>query len=76
MLVDDRIVGRVDLKSDRQNRVLRVQSAWREAAAPAGIEERIAPLLESARAWQGLDAIEVVDRGNLAAELAGALDAR
>jgi len=73
VLVDDRIVGRIDLKNDRQNRVLRVQSAWREAAAPAGIEQRIAPLVEAARVWQGLDAVEVVDRGDLALELAGAM---
>ena len=73
VLLDDRIVGRIDLKNDRQNRVLRVQSAWSEAGAPAGIEERIAPLLESARAWQALDSIEVVDRGNLARSVAGAL---
>jgi uncharacterized protein YcaQ len=73
VLLDDRIVGRIDLKSDRQNRVLRVQSAWREAGAPAALEERLVPLLESARTWQGLDAIEVVDRGDLALPLAGAL---
>jgi len=73
VLVDDRIVGRIDLKSDRQNRVLRVQSAWREAGAPASVEQRIAPLIENARVWQGLDRIEVVDRGDLARALAGAL---
>ena len=73
VLIDDRVVGRIDLKSDRQNRVLRVQSAWRESFAPAGVEERIAPLLESTRAWQGLDRVEVVDRGNLARDLAGAV---
>lgn len=73
VLVDDRIVGRIDLKSDRQNRVLRVQSAWREESAPVGIEQRIAPLLENARVWQGLDRIEIVDRGTLARDLAGAL---
>ena len=71
VLVDDRIVGRVDLKSDRQNRVLRVQSAWREDSAPAGVEERIAPLLESARVWQQLESVEIVDHGNLAHDLAG-----
>nr|WP_221420607.1 crosslink repair DNA glycosylase YcaQ family protein [Conyzicola lurida] len=73
VLLDDRIVGRVDLKNDRQNRVLRVQSSWREEWAPPGIEQRIVPLLQAARDWQGLDAIEVVDRGNLARELAGAV---
>ncbi|MCU1543268.1 MAG: hypothetical protein JWM50_1133 [Microbacteriaceae bacterium] len=76
VLLDDRIVGRIDLKSDRHNRVLRVQSAWREAGAPTGMEERIVPLLESARAWQGLDAIEVIDRGDLAHDLAGVLSTR
>ena len=75
VLVGDTLVGRVDLKNDRQNGVLRVQSAWREAGAPLGIEQRIVPLLESARAWQGLDRIEVVDRGDLAGDLAGALAA-
>jgi uncharacterized protein YcaQ len=30
LLVDDQLVGRVDLKSDRQNGVLRVQASWTE----------------------------------------------
>lgn len=72
VLVDDQLVGRVDLKSDRQARVLRVQSAWREPHAPAGIEERIVPLLEAARAWQGLDTVEFTGRGTLSAALAAA----
>ena len=76
VLVGDSIVGRIDLKSDRQNRVLRVQSAWREPGAPAGVEQRVAPLLEAARLWQGLDRIEVVDRGDLARDVAGALAVR
>lgn len=70
VLIDDALVGRIDLKSDRQNRVLRVQSAWREADAPPGIAERIAPLLQEACAWQGLDRIEVVARGSLAGAVA------
>jgi uncharacterized protein len=72
VLVDDRIVGRIDLKSDRRARVLRVQSAWREAHAPAGIEQRIVPLLEQARAWQRLDSVEFAGRGDLSASLADA----
>jgi uncharacterized protein len=76
VLVDDKLVGRVDLKSDRQASVLRVQSAWREAHAPAGIEERIVPLLQAAQDWQGLERIEVVDRGDLAQALAGAVGSR
>lgn len=76
VLIDDRLPARIDLKSDRTRGVLRAQSAWREADAANGIEERIAPLLRDAAAWQGLDEIEVVDRGTLARDLAGALGVR
>jgi uncharacterized protein YcaQ len=72
-LVDDQIVGRIDLKSDRQAGVLRVQSAWREPHAPRGVEERIVPVLRELAAWQGLGDILVVDRGDLARDLAAAL---
>ncbi len=72
VLVDDQLVGRIDLKSDRQARVLRVQSAWRQPNAPAGIEERIVPLLEATRAWQGLDSVAFAGRGDLSSELAAA----
>jgi uncharacterized protein YcaQ len=70
VLVDDRIVGRIDLKSDRQNRVLRVQSAWHEPGQPRGYESRLVQLLRETAAWQGLDEIEVRDRGDLAPVLA------
>ena len=73
VLVDDALVGRIDLKNDRQAKVLRVQSAWREEGAPAGIAERIVPALREIAAWQGCDSIAVVDRGDLARELAGEL---
>ena len=73
LLLDDRVVGRIDLKSDRQKRVLRVQSAWLEPGAPAHAEERVAPLLGRIRDWQGLDTIEVVDRGDFAPALKGTL---
>lgn len=73
VLIDDQIVGRVDLKSDRQARVLRVQSAWQEPEAPPHTAERLASAIEQARSWQNLERIEVADRGNLASGLAGAL---
>jgi uncharacterized protein YcaQ len=74
-LVDDRLVGRIDLKSDRKAGVLLVQDAWLEPAAPSAdaVAERLAPVLRDAAAWQGLDAIEVVQRGDLAPDLAAAL---
>jgi uncharacterized protein YcaQ len=74
-LVDDAIVGRIDLKSDRQAGVLRIQHAWREPGAPADVADRIAPVLLDAARWQGLDGIEVAGRGDLAPALAAALRA-
>lgn len=76
LLLDDRIVGRVDLKSDRQKRVLRVQSAWSEPDAPPDTVERLAALLGETALWQGLDEIEVVGRGDLAPALAAELGLR
>jgi uncharacterized protein len=75
-LVDEQIVGRIDLKSDRQAGVLRVQSAWREPHAPHGVEERLVPVLRDLAAWQGLGEVVVADRGDLARDLATALGTR
>ncbi|RZS65687.1 hypothetical protein EV187_1388 [Agromyces ramosus] len=69
VLIDDDVVGRVDLKSDRKAGVLRVQSAWSEPGAPADTAARLVPVLWRAAAWQGLDRIEVADRGDLAPAL-------
>ncbi|PPF22287.1 winged helix-turn-helix domain-containing protein [Rathayibacter rathayi] len=76
VLLDDVIAARVDLKSDRRRRVLLVQAAWREPGAPDDTAERLAVLLAEAAAWQELDAVEVVGRGDLAAALAVALRGR
>jgi uncharacterized protein YcaQ len=70
VLVDDALVGRIDLKSDRQAGVLRVQSAWREPGQSQDVE-RIGHLLREAAAWQGLDRIEFAGRGDLSAVLEG-----
>jgi uncharacterized protein len=72
VLQDDRVVGRVDLKSDRQRGMLRVRTAWVEPGA--SLEPgRLGATLLSAAAWQGLDGVEVTDRGTAAAPLADAL---
>jgi uncharacterized protein YcaQ len=76
ILIDDHIVGRIDLKNDRQSRVLRVQSAWREVHAITGFEPRLAALLHDTARWQGLESIEVMDRGDLAAAIAAELGQR
>lgn len=73
ILIDDELVGRIDLKNDRHAKVLRVQSAWREEGARSGIAERIVPVLREIAAWQGCESIAVADRGDLARELASAL---
>lgn len=75
VLVDDRVVGRVDLKSDRKAGVLRVQSAWTEPGAPADTAARLAPVLQRAAVWQGLDDIAVAGRGDLSPALAAELAA-
>ena len=69
VLIDDDVVGRVDLKSDRKAGVLRVQSAWAEPGAPDETAARLVPVLQRAAAWQGLDGIEVAGRGDLAPAL-------
>ncbi|QEO15465.1 winged helix-turn-helix domain-containing protein [Agromyces intestinalis] len=76
VLIDDRVVGRVDLKSDRKAGVLRVQSAWSEASAPPETAARLAPVLERAAAWQGLGEVVVAGRGDLSPALAAELGAR
>ncbi|MFC5929562.1 winged helix-turn-helix domain-containing protein [Cryobacterium melibiosiphilum] len=73
VLLGDRIVGRVDLKNDRQNGVLRVQAAWHEADVPADTAGRLAAVLRETAAWQGLGEIVVAPRGTLAGALAAEL---
>lgn len=69
LLIDDALVGRIDLKSDRQAGVLRVQSAWREDGASVDLD-RVVALLDETAAWQGLGAVEFADRGDLIEALA------
>jgi uncharacterized protein YcaQ len=70
VLVDEALVGRIDLKNDRKRGVLRVQSAWREEGVADAVAERIVPVLRELAAWQGLGELEVVDRGDLARAVA------
>ncbi|MDX6214574.1 MAG: uncharacterized protein QOG99_158 [Frankiales bacterium] len=69
-LQDEAIRARVDLKADRKSGVLRVLAAWREPEAlPGSTAEGLARELRRAAQWQGLDAVVVEDRGDLAREL-------
>jgi uncharacterized protein YcaQ len=73
VLHNRKLVGRIDLKSDRQEGLLRVQSAWAEdrmddkqiAAAGAATARH---LLEVQK-WQGLNAIHVEPVGTMAQSL-------
>ncbi|HLP23923.1 MAG TPA: crosslink repair DNA glycosylase YcaQ family protein, partial [Microbacteriaceae bacterium] len=69
VLVDDAIVARVDLKADRPNRTLLVQSTWAEQHAPGDLGERLLPALREAAAWRGLERVEVRPVGNAAHRL-------
>jgi len=73
-LLGDELVGRVDLKADRANRTLLVQSAWGEAGIPErDVADELAVELRSMAAWLELDRVEVVGRGDLAPALVEAV---
>jgi uncharacterized protein YcaQ len=72
-LLGDRLVARVDLKSDRQAGVLRVQAAFAEPGAPGSTATALAEELRDLAGWLGLDDVVVARRGDLGAALAAAL---
>nr|WP_208388249.1 crosslink repair DNA glycosylase YcaQ family protein [Microbacterium halimionae] len=73
VLIDDRIVARVDLKADRARSTLLVQSAWWEGPPEPRWAERTAGVLNEAAAWQGLENVSVSSWGDATADLARAL---
>ncbi len=74
-LLDERLVARVDLKSDRQAGVLRVQSAHAEDGVDRKhVASELAAELELCAGWLGLTGgVAVTDRGDLAGMLRAAL---
>ena len=74
ILLDGELVGRVDLKADRQAGLLRVRGSYVEEGQDPG---RVAPpLAEEVRTmalWLGLEDVTVERKGNLAGALAKAV---
>ena len=69
-LLGDQIVGRVDLKADRKDGVLRVLGSYAEPGAPAETAVELVDELESLAGWLGLDhGIVIEPRGDLSAAL-------
>jgi uncharacterized protein YcaQ len=73
-LLGDRLVARVDLKSDRQAGVLRVRSAFAEPHVdPALVAEELADELRLLSEWLDLGGVSVARKGDLASALRRAI---
>ena len=67
------LVGRIDLKSDRQASSLLAQASWHEdrlkTAESTRMAKALAKHLKEVQSWQGLSDLVVKPKGNLALEL-------
>ena len=69
-LLDGQLVGRVDLKADRERDALHVVGAFVESdRSPARVAAALVPQLATMAAWIGLGGIAVGERGDLVQEL-------
>jgi len=73
-LLDEELVGRVDLKADRKAGVLRVRGSYtQDGADPIRVARELTGSLAEMASWLGLDDIAVEPRGDLAPELSAAV---
>lgn len=67
------LVGRIDLKSDRQGRKLLAQASWHEPKLSdrqvASLAKELNKHLKVVQSWQGLNETVIMPKGNLAALL-------
>jgi uncharacterized protein YcaQ len=75
LVLGDRLVARVDLKSDRAARALLVQAAHAEADAPPETAGALAAELRRLASWLELDDVVAASAGDLAPALRAALAA-
>ena len=74
-LLGEDFAARVDLKADRARGVLRVAAAWLEPGHdPGEVAVELAGELKRMAEWQGLSAVQVLPRGDLAGVLAAVID--
>jgi hypothetical protein len=67
ILMESELVGRVDLKADRQAATLRVRAAYTEEGVdPAQVAPPLLTELETMATWLGLAGVTVEKKGNLA----------
>ena len=70
VLLDDRIVARIDLKSDRDRSLLLVKGAWMEShTQPVEVADRLFGELQRFANWLGLEKLQIARRGDLASFL-------
>jgi uncharacterized protein YcaQ len=77
ILHNRKIVGRIDLKSDRQGRRLLAQASWHELGLKdvevKSMAKALTKHLKEVQSWQGLQETIIMPKGNLSLELSAHL---